>query len=105
MLCVGCRTPLVVGVLGCMAERLKSRLLDQEKLADLVVGPDAYRDLPRIITAVQVSHSCGQIGCYWTPSNAYLAYAKTLLARQAQLGCGCTSVNVLAGQSVMRTTA
>jgi tRNA-2-methylthio-N6-dimethylallyladenosine synthase len=48
------RTPLVVGVLGCMAERLKSQLLDQQKLADLVVGPDAYRDLPRIIAAVQV---------------------------------------------------
>lgn len=44
----------MVGVLGCMAERLKSRLLDQQKLADLVVGPDAYRDLPRIIAAVQV---------------------------------------------------
>jgi tRNA-2-methylthio-N6-dimethylallyladenosine synthase len=44
----------VVGVLGCMAERLKARLLDQQKLADLVVGPDAYRDLPRIIAAVQV---------------------------------------------------
>lgn len=54
-LCDLCRTPLVVGVLGCMAERLKSKLLDQQKLADLVVGPDAYRDLPRIIAAVQVS--------------------------------------------------
>jgi tRNA-2-methylthio-N6-dimethylallyladenosine synthase len=40
-----------------MAERLKARLLDQQKLADLVVGPDAYRDLPRIIAAVQVSCS------------------------------------------------
>jgi tRNA-2-methylthio-N6-dimethylallyladenosine synthase len=39
-----------------MAERLKSRLLDQQKLADLVIGPDAYRDLPRIIAAVQVPH-------------------------------------------------
>lgn len=37
-----------------MAERLKSKLLDQQKLADLVVGPDAYRDLPRILAAVQV---------------------------------------------------
>lgn len=45
----------MVGVLGCMAERLKQRLLDDQKLADLVVGPDAYRDLPRIIAAVQVS--------------------------------------------------
>lgn len=44
----------MVGVLGCMAERLKQRLLDRDKLADLVVGPDAYRDLPRIMAAVEV---------------------------------------------------
>jgi tRNA-2-methylthio-N6-dimethylallyladenosine synthase len=35
---------MLVGVLGCMAERLKSRFLEEEKLVDLVVGPDAYRD-------------------------------------------------------------
>ncbi len=40
---------LVVGVLGCMAERLKTNLLEEEKLVDLVVGPDAYRDLPNLI--------------------------------------------------------
>ena len=40
---------LLVGVLGCMAERLKSQLLDQEKLVDIVVGPDSYRDLPNLI--------------------------------------------------------
>jgi len=39
----------LVGVLGCMAERLKKKLLDQEKLVDIVVGPDAYRDLPKLI--------------------------------------------------------
>ncbi len=37
------RLPPVVGVLGCMAERLKERLLEQEKLVDIVAGPDAYR--------------------------------------------------------------
>lgn len=42
----------VVGVLGCMAERLKTQLLEADQLADLVAGPDAYRDLPRLIDAV-----------------------------------------------------
>lgn len=43
------RPNLQVGILGCMAERLKSRLLEEEKLVDLVAGPDAYRDLPRLM--------------------------------------------------------
>lgn len=40
---------MTVGVLGCMAERLKSKFLEEEKLVDIVVGPDAYRDLPNLI--------------------------------------------------------
>src|SRR5690606_26639808 len=43
---------LLIGVLGCMAERLKTRLLEEEKIVDLVAGPDAYRDLPRLISQV-----------------------------------------------------
>jgi tRNA-2-methylthio-N6-dimethylallyladenosine synthase len=43
---------LVVGVLGCMAERLKAKFLEEEKLVDVVVGPDAYRDLPNLIEQV-----------------------------------------------------
>ena len=43
---------LVVGVLGCMAERLKTKLLEEEKIVDLVAGPDAYRDLPQLIGQV-----------------------------------------------------
>ncbi len=43
---------LIVGVLGCMAERLKKRLLEEEKLVDLVAGPDAYRDLPSLLEEV-----------------------------------------------------
>ena len=44
---------MIVGVLGCMAERLKKNLLEEEKLVDIVVGPDAYRDLPKLITEVE----------------------------------------------------
>ena len=40
---------LVIGVLGCMAERMKHQLLEEEKLVDIVVGPDAYRDLPNLM--------------------------------------------------------
>jgi tRNA-2-methylthio-N6-dimethylallyladenosine synthase len=43
---------MVVGVLGCMAERLKAKFLEEEKLVDVVVGPDAYRDLPNLIDQV-----------------------------------------------------
>ena len=42
----------VVGVLGCMAERIKEKLLEADRLADIVAGPDAYRDLPNLIDAV-----------------------------------------------------
>ena len=42
-----------VGVLGCMAERLKSKFLEEEKIVDLVVGPDAYRDLPNLVREVE----------------------------------------------------
>ena len=44
---------MLVGVLGCMAERLKETLLEEEKLVDIVVGPDSYRDLPKLIKEVE----------------------------------------------------
>ncbi len=47
---------LIVGVLGCMAERLKAKFLEEEKLVDVVVGPDAYRDLPQLISQVEEGH-------------------------------------------------
>ena len=43
---------LIVGILGCMAERLKDKLMEEEKLVDIVVGPDAYRDLPGLVAEV-----------------------------------------------------
>lgn len=51
------RPHLVIGVLGCMAERLKEKLLEEERMVDLVAGPDAYRDLPRLVGRVQASLS------------------------------------------------
>lgn len=47
---------MLVGVLGCMAERLKANLLEEEKLVDLVVGPDAYRTLPHLIHEAGSGH-------------------------------------------------
>ncbi len=44
--------PVTVGVIGCMAERLKEKLLEEEKVVDLVVGPDAYRELPLLLQEV-----------------------------------------------------
>jgi tRNA-2-methylthio-N6-dimethylallyladenosine synthase len=44
---------MIVGVLGCMAERLKTQLLEKEQIIDIVVGPDAYRDIPQLITQVE----------------------------------------------------
>jgi tRNA-2-methylthio-N6-dimethylallyladenosine synthase len=42
-----------VGVLGCMAERLKEKFLDEEKIVDMVVGPDAYKDLPNLVKEIE----------------------------------------------------
>jgi len=44
---------LIIGMLGCMAERLKTQLLEEEKMLDLIAGPDSYRDLPRLVAEVE----------------------------------------------------
>ncbi len=44
---------LTIGILGCMAERLKTKLIEEEKLVDLVAGPDAYRDLPNLLEQIE----------------------------------------------------
>jgi tRNA-2-methylthio-N6-dimethylallyladenosine synthase len=46
------RDNLTVGVLGCMAERIRDQIIEQEQLVDMVVGPDAYRDIPRLLMEV-----------------------------------------------------
>ena len=50
-------TNLKIGVLGCMAERLKEKFLIEEKIVDLVVGPDAYRDIPNLLEKVEIGNS------------------------------------------------
>jgi tRNA-2-methylthio-N6-dimethylallyladenosine synthase len=47
---------LKIGVIGCMAERLKEKLLETEKLVDIVVGPDAYRELPALVGEAEAGH-------------------------------------------------
>lgn len=51
------RPGLKVGVLGCMAERLKGQLLEEEKIVDMVVGPDAYKDLPNLVKEVEAGRN------------------------------------------------
>ncbi|XP_060691959.1 CDK5 regulatory subunit-associated protein 1 isoform X1 [Hemiscyllium ocellatum] len=47
------QVPLKIGILGCMAERLKEEILEKEKLVDVIAGPDSYRDLPRLLTVAE----------------------------------------------------
>jgi tRNA-2-methylthio-N6-dimethylallyladenosine synthase len=47
---------MVVGIIGCMAERLKEKLIESDKLVDIVVGPDAYRELPKLIVDAESGH-------------------------------------------------
>ncbi len=51
------RPQVIVGVLGCMAERLKEKLLESDKMVDMVVGPDAYRDLPMLVDSAVSGHA------------------------------------------------
>ena len=60
---------LKVGLLGCMAERLKEKLLDQEKIVDLVVGPDSYKDLPNLLD--QVEHNQKAVNVILSKSETY----------------------------------
>ncbi|XP_052039945.1 mitochondrial tRNA methylthiotransferase CDK5RAP1 isoform X1 [Apodemus sylvaticus] len=55
------RVPLRIGILGCMAERLKGELLNREKMVDLLAGPDAYRDLPRLLAVVESGQQAANV--------------------------------------------
>ncbi|XP_070696909.1 mitochondrial tRNA methylthiotransferase CDK5RAP1 [Pempheris klunzingeri] len=55
------QTPMKIGILGCMAERLKTELLEREKLVDVLAGPDAYRDLPRLLTVADGGHQASNV--------------------------------------------
>ena len=55
------RPSLKVGILGCMAERLKTQLIDVEKIVDLVVGPDAYRELPQLLNLVEAGQKASNV--------------------------------------------
>ena len=60
---------LKVGLLGCMAERLKEKLLDEEKIVDLVVGPDSYKDLPNLLN--EVEHNQRAVNVILSKSETY----------------------------------
>ncbi|XP_066481871.1 mitochondrial tRNA methylthiotransferase CDK5RAP1 [Tiliqua scincoides] len=55
------QAPLRIGILGCMAKRLKEKILDQERLVDLVAGPDAYRDLPRLLAVARSGQQAANV--------------------------------------------
>uniref|UniRef100_A0A670Z677 Mitochondrial tRNA methylthiotransferase CDK5RAP1 n=1 Tax=Pseudonaja textilis TaxID=8673 RepID=A0A670Z677_PSETE len=55
------RGSLRIGILGCMAERLKEKILEEEKLVDIVAGPDAYRDLPRLLTVAESGQQAANV--------------------------------------------
>eukprot|EP01138_Halocafeteria_seosinensis_P008099 gb/GECG01008277.1/.p1 GENE.gb/GECG01008277.1/~~gb/GECG01008277.1/.p1 ORF type:complete len:690 (+),score=79.12 gb/GECG01008277.1/:1-2070(+) len=61
----------VVGVLGCMAERLKKKLLEQDKTVDIIAGPDAYRDLPNLIDVVRRGDSDAGINVQLSQEETY----------------------------------
>lgn len=52
---------LIVGVIGCMAERLKDKLFEEEPIIDLIAGPDAYRDLPSLLNKVKIGQKAANI--------------------------------------------
>ncbi|CAJ0964643.1 unnamed protein product [Ranitomeya imitator] len=53
--------PLRIGLLGCMAERLKEEILQKEKLVDVLAGPDAYRDLPRLLSVAETGQQAANV--------------------------------------------
>ncbi|KAG8147521.1 putative CDK5 regulatory subunit associated protein [Naja naja] len=55
------RGSLRIGILGCMAERLKEKILEEEKLVDIVAGPDAYRDLPRLLAVAESGQQAANV--------------------------------------------
>ncbi|XP_066240155.1 mitochondrial tRNA methylthiotransferase CDK5RAP1 [Saccopteryx leptura] len=55
------RAPLKIGILGCMAERLKEEILSREKVVDVLAGPDAYRDLPRLLAVAESGRQAANV--------------------------------------------
>uniref|UniRef100_A0A667G2N1 Mitochondrial tRNA methylthiotransferase CDK5RAP1 n=1 Tax=Lynx canadensis TaxID=61383 RepID=A0A667G2N1_LYNCA len=55
------RVPLRIGILGCMAERLKEEILNREKMVDILAGPDAYRDLPRLLAVAESGQQAANV--------------------------------------------
>ncbi|XP_040294426.1 mitochondrial tRNA methylthiotransferase CDK5RAP1-like [Bufo bufo] len=53
--------PMRIGILGCMAERLKEEILQREKLVDILAGPDAYRDLPRLLSVAETGQQAANV--------------------------------------------
>ena len=77
----------IIGVLGCMAERLKEKMVEKNKVVDMVVGPDAYRDIPGLVSNILVSF--GQIFTH----HILQALTLNLVQRRVQLPDECPIIH------------
>jgi tRNA-2-methylthio-N6-dimethylallyladenosine synthase len=68
----------VVGILGCMAERLKTKLLEHKNLVDLVAGPDSYRDLPHLLNMAEEGNAAVNVMLSADETYADIAPVRTL---------------------------
>src|SRR5512139_1146135 len=64
---------IVIGLTGCMAERLKAKVLEEERIVDIVAGPDSYRDLPLLVSEAETGHKAVNVLLSHEDTYAYIS--------------------------------